>query len=179
MGYAQRDTQGKQPRRDRWWVVASVALVLWVGLRLAFSGLDAWPGAVLGGVVYAGWMSWWIVRRRRADAGSVGVDSAAVPALDRRIMKGDIPDDPAERQAMGRLARRRREKLTRARGWAFPLLAVMFFGGSAFWFVVGEYVRGGVMAAFSVVFLGWLVWMNRRALRKIDRVESQLRTATP
>jgi len=176
---SQSQSQTKQPKRDRWWVLATIALVLWVAIRLAFEGLDAWPEAVVGGVIYAGGMTWWSLRRRRNDAGSIGVEPTAVNRLDRRIMKEDIPDDPAERQAMARLAERRRVKLTRGRWWAFPLLTVMFLAGAAVWFSLGEYLQGGLITAFGVVFLGFVMWMNRRALRRIDRVEHRLGTTSP
>jgi hypothetical protein len=164
----------RERERDRWWVVATVALVLWVGVRPAVNGLSSWPGALVGGVVYAAWIAWWTNRRRRHDARTAGVEPARMAGLERRIRHEDTPDDTAERQAVARLVRRRKLKLTRGRLWAFPLLGVIGVGSAALWFVAGENTTGALTAAGAVVFTGWLVWLNRRTLQRFDRLERRL-----
>ncbi|MFD7712634.1 hypothetical protein [Streptomyces sp. NPDC059786] len=171
---------GDRDWRDRWWVFGLLALVVWVGVRLLLSGLHAWPSALVGGVIYVGWLTWWMRRRRKRDARAVGTDADNVPGMDRRILKGgDVPDDPAEREAMARLVDRRQERLVRNRRWAFPLLAVIFFGTSGLWFAAGSATSGGVMLAAAVVFMSWMVWQHRRTLRRLEDMRRRLAEQPP
>ncbi|MFH8482687.1 hypothetical protein [Streptomyces sp. NPDC018055] len=161
--------------QDRWWAVGLLVLVVWVGIRLAFDGWSGWPGILIGGLLYAGFMTAFVMRRRRRDARAVGTDAARVPELERRIARnGEIPDDPAERAAIIRLIRRREEKLRRNRWWAFPLLALIFFGTPVLWFVAGN-VRAGLWGlAFGAAFLGWMVWFNRRFVRRMAGMRQRI-----
>ncbi|PVC91454.1 hypothetical protein DBP19_16720 [Streptomyces sp. CS090A] len=161
--------------QDRWWAVGLLVLVVWVGIRLAFDGWSGWPGILVGGLVYAGFMTWFVMRRRRRDARAVGTDAARVPELERRIAKnGELPEDPAEQAAMIRLIRRREEKLRRNRWWAFPLLALIFFGIPVFWFAAGNVGAGLWGLAFGAAFLGWMVWFNRRFVRRMAAMRQRI-----
>ncbi|WP_345982712.1 hypothetical protein [Streptomyces sp. DSS69] len=161
--------------QDRWWAVGLLVLVVWVGIRLAFDGWSGWPGILIGGLLYAGFMTAFVMRRRRRDARAVGTDAARVPELERRIARnGEIPDDPAERAAIIRLIRRREEKLRRNRWWAFPLLALIFFGTPVLWFVAGNVGAGLWGLAFGAAFLGWMVWFNRRFVRRMAGMRQRI-----
>lgn len=140
--------QAQQGRwRDQWWAVGLLVLVIGVAVRLAFRGWSAWPEALVGGVFYAGFLTWFLMRRRRRDAEAVGTEPDRVPELERRIAKnGELPDDPAEQEAMVRLIRRREEKLRRSRRWAFPMLGVIFLGTPLLWFTSGDVAGGAVDA---------------------------------
>ncbi|MCZ4119599.1 hypothetical protein [Streptomyces sp. H39-S7] len=160
--------------RDRWWMMAGLVLIMWVGARLALNGLDGWPSAVAGGVGVCGVVTWRAIRRRRRDATAIGAEAGTVPSLDRRIMKEELPDDPAEREAMGRLVRRRLGKIQRNQKWALPLMAIFCCAPAVLWFVRGRTTSGAVAAVFGVVFFVWLVWMNRRVLRRLTRMDERL-----
>jgi hypothetical protein len=159
---------------DRWWGIAGLALVVWVAMRLALNGLDAWPSALVGGVGGCAVVTWRVIRRRRGDATAIGTGSDAVPTLDRRIMKGDLPEDPAEREAMGRLVQRRLDRIRRHQKWALPLMAVFCFAPAALWLVAGRDSSGVLAAVFGVAFFGWLVWMNRRAVHRLTRMDQRI-----
>ncbi|MFJ4962612.1 hypothetical protein EES43_14715 [Streptomyces sp. ADI96-02] len=161
--------------QDRWWAIGLLVLVVWVGIRLVFDGWSGWPGIVAGGVGYAGFMSWFLMRRRRRDARAVGTVAARVPELERRIAKnGELPEDPAERVVMVRLIRRREEKLRRNQWWAFPLLGLLFFGMPLLWFAAGNVTAGLWGLGFGLAFMAWMVWFNRRFVRRMAGMRQRI-----
>lgn len=155
-------------------MIAGFALVLWVGVRLALNGLGSWPGAVVGGLLSCALVTWQIVRRRRREAAAIGTESDAVPTLERRLMKQDLPDDPAEREAMGRLVTRRLAKVRRGRLWALPMMAVFCLVPPVVLFAQGSRASGTVYGIFGVVFFGWLVWMNRRMTSRLTWMDRRI-----
>ncbi|MEU5135601.1 hypothetical protein [Streptomyces californicus] len=161
--------------QDRWWVLGLMLLVVWVGIRLALNGWSSWPGILIGGIFYAAFMTWFLMRRRRKDARAVGTEPGRVPEMERRIARnGEAPDDPAEQEAMVRLIRRREEKLRRSRRWAFPLLGLIFIGTPFLWFASGNVPAGLWMLGFGVVFMGWMIWFNRRFVRRMAAMRQRI-----
>ncbi len=161
--------------QDRWWSVGLLVLVVWVAVRLVFRGWSAWPGILVGGVVYAAFLTWFLMRRRREDARAVGTEPDRVPELERRIAKnGELPEDPAERRAMVRLIRRREEKLRRNRWWALPMLGLLFFGLPFLWFAAGNVPAGLWMLGFGGAFMGWMIWFNRRFVRRMAAMRRRI-----
>ncbi|MFJ4922220.1 hypothetical protein [Streptomyces sp. NPDC088725] len=130
----------RERARDRWWVIPSLALVLWIGFRLVFSGADAWPAVLAGGLIYGVFMVCTIVRRQRETPGG---------ASDPRVLPRPV-------------VRRRRPTLNRHHWWAFPLVAAVFLGTAALWLATGEYAVGGAFVVCAVVFLSCMAWMNLR-----------------
>ncbi|MET9823605.1 MULTISPECIES: hypothetical protein [Streptomyces] len=160
-----------------WGIGVIAALVVGVGVRLVLGGVSAWPSAVLGTVPLAVWMVWWVRRRRVRDARAVGTEPDDVPAMERRILKGGpAPRDPGERRAMAALVDSRQRKLRRNRWWAFPMLALIFFGTSALWFSSGSVGAGSLMLGLAVVFMGWLTWYHLRFDRRLSRMRDRLRS---
>ncbi|MGA5002695.1 hypothetical protein ACPCB7_32290 [Streptomyces arboris] len=107
--------------------------------------------------------------------GRSGPTPRAWPELERRIAKnGELPEDPAEQAAMIRLIRRREERLRRNRWWAFPLLALVFFGIPVLWFAAGNVAAGLWGLAFGAAFLGWMVWFNRRFVRRMAGMRQRI-----
>ncbi|MFD5204537.1 hypothetical protein ACFWM7_31320 [Streptomyces sp. NPDC058375] len=161
--------------QDQWWAVGLLALVILVAVRVALNGWSAWPAALVGGVVYAGFLTWLLMRRRQRDAKAVGTEPARVPELERRIAKnGEMPDDPAEQAAMVRLIRRREEKLRRNQRWAFPLLGLIFLGVPFLGFASGNVSAGLMMLGFGVAFMGWMIWFNRRFVRRMAAMRQRI-----
>ncbi|GAB2929800.1 MULTISPECIES: hypothetical protein [unclassified Streptomyces] len=173
MGAKGQAAQGRW--RDQWWAIGLLVLVIGVAVRLAFRGWSAWPEALVGGVFYAGLLTWVLMRRRGRDAKAVGTDPARVPELERRIAKnGELPEDPAEQAAMVRLIRRREEKLRRSRWWALPMLGVISLGTPLLWFASGNVPAGLWTLGFGVAFLGWMVWFNRRFVRRMAAMRQRI-----
>ncbi|CAM5227264.1 MULTISPECIES: hypothetical protein [Streptomyces] len=166
---------GRGRWRDQWWAVGLLVLVIGVAVRLTFRGWSAWPEALAGGVFYAGFLTWFLMWRRRRDAKAVGTEPDRVPELERRIAKnGELPDDPAEQEAMIRLIRRREEKLRRSRRWAFPLLGVIFLGVPLLWFASGDEPAGLWTLCFGVAFMSWMIWFNRRFVRRMVAMRQRI-----
>ncbi|MEU3002598.1 hypothetical protein [Streptomyces sp. NPDC006863] len=173
MGAKGQPAQGRW--RDQWWAIGLLVLVIGVAVRLAFRGWSAWPEALVGGVFYAGLLTWVLMRRRGRDAKAVGTDPARVPELERRIAKnGELPEDPAEQAAMVRLIRRREEKLRRSRWWALLMLGVISLGTPLLWFGSGNVPAGLWTLGFGVAFLGWMVWFNRRFVRRMAAMRQRI-----
>ncbi|MFE3429529.1 hypothetical protein [Streptomyces sp. NPDC059171] len=173
MGAKGQAAQGRW--RDQWWAIGLLVLVIGVAVRLAFRGWSAWPEALVGGVFYAGLLTWVLMRRRGRGAKAVGTDPARVPELERRIAKnGELPEDPAEQAAMVRLIRRREEKLRRSRWWALPMLGVISLGTPLLWFASGNVPAGLWTLGFGVAFLGWMVWFNRRFVRRMAAMRQRI-----
>ncbi|MFH8435184.1 hypothetical protein ACH4A3_08130 [Streptomyces sp. NPDC018007] len=161
--------------RARWWTLGLLAPVVWVAVRPAFHDWSAWPGLLVGGAVYAAFLTWFLTRRRREEARAVGTEPGRVPELERRIAEnGELPEDPAERQAMVRLIRRREEKLRRNRWWALPTLGLLFFGLPFLWFAAGNVPTGLGMLGSGVAFMGWMIWFNRRFVRRMAAVRRRI-----
>ncbi|MGP2442322.1 hypothetical protein [Streptomyces sp. JW3] len=173
---AQHSDRPKRRRRDGLWAIGLLALVIGVVVRLVFTGLSGWPSAVLGAVAMAFWTPWLIQRIRRRDATASGTEPDDIPGMERQILKGaPPPEDPARRQQMAALVDSRQRRLRRNRWWAFPMLALMFFGTSALWFTAGSVAAGSLMLVLAVVFMTWLTWFNLRFDRRLTRMRRLLR----
>ncbi|MFI1756761.1 hypothetical protein [Streptomyces sp. NPDC020571] len=77
---------------------------------------------------------------------------------------------------MAELVDSRQERLRRNRWWAFPLLALIFFGTSALWFASGSVGAGSLMLGLAVVAIGWLAWNNFRFDRRLSQMRGRLRS---
>ncbi|MFJ8149889.1 LPXTG cell wall anchor domain-containing protein [Streptomyces sp. NPDC096094] len=163
--------------RDRLSVIGLVALAANLIFRLIVDGLDAWPYALIGAALMSLWIVFLVRRRRRNDARDTGAEPDDVPAMERRILKGGPPpEDPRRRQALAALVDSRQRRLRRNRWWAFPLLALIFFGTSILWFVSGSVTAGSWSLALAVVAMGWLTWFNLRFDRRLSQMRSRLQS---
>ncbi|MFJ4713840.1 hypothetical protein [Streptomyces sp. NPDC088785] len=111
-------------------------------------------------------------RKERRAAGSTD----GLIALDRRLRTGDVPTDPAERQAMRRLVDQRTHR-GRHRKAALAFLAVMFVGITVLTaFTAGPRQTVG-FAVLTVVFLTWLTYMSSLTNRRLRAMDAALGTA--
>lgn len=167
--------QGTKRRlTDRWWVMGLLMLVLYAGLRMLTNGANIW-GALIAGAFYAGWMTWWMMRRRRRDGRSVGADADDLPVLERRMRHGDLPADPEERRIMRGLAQRRLAQMGRRPArWGFLVLGVIVAGLTALMAANGDMVQAVCTAVGGAAFLGWMAVMRRRNLARLTRAERRL-----
>lgn len=129
---------------------------------------------VMGLFVIGGGVGWGLYANR-SPAREIGVPRRDLRPLGRRIQREDIPDDPAERLAMGLvLARQRRgmARLERVR-WLYVLLTAVFLLNA-----VLQYLDGRILLAVMLLPAGVLPcaqpFATRRTLRRLDRVEAEL-----
>ncbi|SFF23533.1 hypothetical protein SAMN05216251_11022 [Actinacidiphila alni] len=165
---------GKGRLTDRWWVMGLLMLVLYTGMRMLINGASLW-GALIAGAFYAGWMTWWLMRRRRRDGRAVGVEADELPGLERRMRHGDVPTDPRERQVMRGLARRRLAQMNRRPAvWAFVAMALVVAALTVLMAVAGDVTQALVTGIGGAAFLVWMYAMRRRNLARLTRAESRL-----
>ncbi|AQS66829.1 hypothetical protein [Streptomyces pactum] len=163
--------------RDRLSVIGLVALAVGLVVRLLLNGAGSWPSALVGAGLMSVWVVFLVRRRRRHDARDTGAQPDDVPAMERRILKGGPPpEDPRRRQALAALVDSRQRRLRRNRWWAFPLLALIFFGTSILWFVYGSVTAGSWTLALAVAAMGWLTWFNLRFDRRLSQMRSRLQS---
>ncbi|WP_329124214.1 hypothetical protein [Streptomyces sp. NBC_01465] len=130
---------------------------------------------------------WWLVklglyiaisvafaaRRRRRDAEAAGTDTATLKSLERRIQRGTVPEDPQERAAMRRLVLHRLDLMSRTR-WSVPAFSVMLALVAVLAAVTGDWAVAAVFLAISAVVTGAMVWIRRRAARKLHHLDDVL-----
>lgn len=164
-------------RRDSLWAIGLTALAMGFITYVLINGAAAWPGAVLAAVALACYTPWLIQRIRRRDAKSAGTRPDDIPAMERQILKGEQPpEDPRRRREMAALVDSRQRRLRRNRWWAFPLLAVLFFGTSILWFTSGSVTTGSWTLALAVVFMTWMTWSHVRFDRRLSQMRRRLRS---
>ncbi|MFJ5265673.1 hypothetical protein ACIQAC_34965 [Streptomyces sp. NPDC088387] len=173
---AGRQTDLKSGRRwvDKWWVVGLMALAIGLGVRLLFQDLGNWVAAVAGAGFYAIVFTVMIRRRQRGDARASGLETDDVPVLERRIRRGDIPDDPALRQAMLQLVHRRQKTMHSKLMLAFPALLLILVALGVVLLVDGSTVAGIAWTVGGLGFVGGMWWMRRTNIDRFHRVERQL-----
>ncbi|MFF4324103.1 hypothetical protein [Streptomyces sp. NPDC001568] len=171
-----RETDLTSQRRwfDKWWVVALMALVVGLGVRLFFRDIDNRVAGVVGALVYAVGFTVLTRLRQRGDARVTGVETDDVPVLDRRIRRGDIPDDPALRRAMLQLVQRRQRMMRGKLLWAFPAMLFICVALGAWLLAVGTIVPGVMWMVGGFVFVGGMWWMRRINIHRLRRVERRL-----
>jgi Flp pilus assembly protein TadB len=171
-----QDNSGWRRLLSKWWVLSLSYFVVYGGFQLLRPG-RTWVDAVIGAAIYAAWMTGWQVRRRRRDSRAVGAKADELPQLERRMMRGEVPDDPAERQAMRKLAERRTAKLRRGAKWALPLLGFLWLAFAVLSLARGDLGTGLVWLAAGAVMLGVIFWSRQRVLGRLDRAERRLSAA--
>ncbi|MFD6416973.1 hypothetical protein [Streptomyces sp. NPDC060194] len=163
---------------ESWWAMALWFVVASVAVRLLFGGMDEWLSAVIGGGLVGGAYAAFFRMRQRKDGTISGTETDDVPALDRRIRRGDIPDDPREREAMDRLVTRRLEQMSARRFyWAFGVLIAMDVAVGILAIVNGEALTGLLFIVGGTAFCGVLFLLRRRNIKRFEGVRQQLRGA--
>ncbi|WP_406403583.1 hypothetical protein [Streptomyces uncialis] len=179
MAGRERDLRSQRRWIDTWWAVGLMALAVGIGVRLLFRDLDNWVAAVAGAGAYAIVFTVLMRRRQRGDARASGVETDDVPALERRLRRGDIPDDPALRQAMLQLIHRRRKTMHSKLVWAFPVMLLMFVALGVVLLAGGSAVAGAAWIVGGVVAVGGMWWMRRINLDRYRRAERRLNASPP
>ncbi len=128
-------------------------------IRVAFSSL--------GGVAV-------LLAVRRKEKRATGTDTTGLVTLDGRIRSGDVPTDPAEREALRALVAKRLHR-TRNRPWALAFLVLLFGGVTVLTALTAgprETIGFGILA---VAFPVWIYFQGRKQLRRLHRMREALR----
>ncbi|MFD3733923.1 hypothetical protein [Streptomyces sp. NPDC058632] len=116
-----------------------------------------------------------LAAQRRRAVRAAGVGPGAVADLNRRIRRGEVPQDPEERAAMRRLADDQLDSMQRAGRW-FPywlaLMGLVAVGLLVLGVVSGSVVPSVAFAVSMLGFLWWVVWMRRRSMRRLRTARS-------
>ncbi|WP_395575039.1 hypothetical protein [Streptomyces sp. BK79] len=174
----ERRDEFSQPRwQDRLSVIGLAALAVGLVVRLLLDGAESWPSALVGAALMSAWVVFLVRRRRRRDARDTGAAPDDVPAMERRILKdGPPPEDPQARQTLAALVDSRQRQLRRNRWWAFPLLALIFFGTAVLGFASGSVTAGSWTLALAVAAMGGLTWFHLRFDRRLSRMRRRLQS---
>jgi fatty acid desaturase len=174
------DRHADRPKRrwqDSLWAIGLLALAAGVIVRLAANGLSSWPSALFGAVAMAFYTPWLVRRIRHKDAAASGTDPDDVPALERQILKGaPPPQDPDRRRQLAALVDARQRRIRRNRWWAFPLMALLFFGTAALGLTTGSTTMGTWTLVLGIVFMTWLTWYNIRFDHRLTQMRRRLRS---
>ncbi|MFD5185940.1 hypothetical protein ACFWMQ_25725 [Streptomyces sp. NPDC058372] len=132
------------------------------------------PSAVLGRVAVSslGGVAVLLAVRRK-EKRATGTDTTGLVSLDRRLRTGEVPADPAEREALRALVAKRLHR-ARNRPWALAFL-VLLFGGVAVLTALTAGPRETIgFTLLAVAFPTWLFFNGRKQLRRLRRMREAL-----
>lgn len=157
---------------------AMLLLPLGVGVA-ALLRRDEHPGWwVLHGVLYTSIaIGIQAVQRRRAGR-AAGTDPRGVVALNRRIRQREMPEDPEEQVAMGRLVATQLEQTERAGRWLpywLGLMGLVAVGVLVLGIATGSLALPLLFVVGVIGFCCWVLWMRRRTLDRYRHMRSALR----
>ncbi|MEV6795430.1 hypothetical protein AB0M87_26340 [Streptomyces sp. NPDC051320] len=149
-------------------------LVVWTGVQLVIHRGHKPVEALISGLFCAVFCTVWFLVRRRRDGRAVGTEPDAVPSLDRRIQKEDVPEDPAEREFMRLLIEPRANQLRRSGRWGLPLVVAMTVLLAVLFFILGSWVAGSCAIAGGAALFVFALWNRRRLGGRFARMEERL-----
>ncbi|WP_189216380.1 MULTISPECIES: hypothetical protein [Streptomyces] len=148
-------------------VLAASALVLIIFPgESASSALFRTASASVGGVGV-------LVFFRRKEKRAAGGTTNRLVSLDAKLRKGEVPAEPAEREAMRDLIGQRLHRM-RHRVPALVTLVVLFGATTAMTAVTFGPRETVGLALLSVVFIGWLSWYGGVQIRRMHRMRDAL-----
>lgn len=112
----------------------------------------------------------------RSMARRAGVPRKLLRPLLRRVRREDVPEDPQEQAAMGRIVAAQREAVQKPPlpRWAYRALALVFVAGAVLRILNGSLLMALVLSAAAALQLCQPL-LTRRALGRLDRVAAELR----
>ncbi|MFE9680301.1 hypothetical protein [Streptomyces sp. NPDC006285] len=117
-----------------------------------------------------------LVVRRKEKRAAGSTDGLVV--LDRKLRRGDVPVDPAEREAMRELVDQRLHR-TRHRVAALVLIGVLFGSVTVLTALTGGLRATIGFALFTVVFLGWMIADSSTQRRRLNTMDAALKSTRP
>ncbi|MFD6286486.1 hypothetical protein [Streptomyces sp. NPDC060205] len=118
-----------------------------------------------------------LLAARREERRAVGGTENLV-TLERKVRKGDVPADPAERDAMRGLVDRRLYR-SRHRVAALVLLTVVLGAVTALSALAGEERQAVIFSLFAVAFVSWSIVNSSRQHRRLTTMDAALRSGGP
>ncbi|MCX4238287.1 hypothetical protein [Streptomyces ortus] len=152
-------------------VLAGSVLVM-----LLFPGPSALSVVIRTTVVSAGAIASVLVARRWERRAAGSTDSLVV--LDRKLRRGDVPTDPAERDAMRALVAQRLHS-TRHRVPALVFLTFLFCAVTVLTALTGGPRQTIGLALLTVVFIGWSIYNSSLQQRRLHTMATALHTDEP
>ncbi|MFI0507478.1 hypothetical protein ACH3WN_32260 [Streptomyces albogriseolus] len=161
-------------------LTAQAILVFLLGLGVtALIRRDEHPAIwVLHSAIYTGIAVAFLTVQRRRAARAMGTDAGGLAELNRKIRHHEVPQDPDEQAAVGRLVAEQLGQMERAGKWlpywlgAMGLIAVGMFVLGA---VSGSLVFPLLFALGMVALCFWVLWMRRRSLDRLRWMRQALR----
>ncbi|MER6136175.1 hypothetical protein [Streptomyces sp. NPDC001815] len=150
-------------------ILCASALVM-----LLFPGSSAASVVARTALMSTGGIAVVLVARRKEKRAAGSTDSLVV--LDRKLRKGDVPVDPAQREAMRGLVDQRLHR-TRHRVAALVFLAALFCSVTVLTALTSGTRQTIGFALFTVVFLGWSIANSTSQNRRLRTMEAALTTA--
>jgi hypothetical protein len=164
-------------RHASWPVIFAVCTALFAVLSFAYGQVarDSSQGLPLAAPLFGAAMTWWFVRQRNAERSQAGVDADQHAEVERAVLRGELPPDPAGWPGARTLVARRREQLDRYRWYPllFGLVGLAFLGLGLGGGPRSDYVVAAVM--LGVALAGTLSSARLRA--RLDSAESALDAA--
>ncbi|MFD7439715.1 hypothetical protein [Streptomyces sp. NPDC059861] len=114
-----------------------------------------------------------IVILRRKEKRAAGGSASSLLSLDRKLRRGEVPTEPAEREAMRALVEQRLHR-TRHRVTATAFLAFLFASLVAATAVTSGPRQTTGFALFSALFVGWLIVNGNLQNRRLQRMHDAL-----
>ncbi|MBJ6637328.1 hypothetical protein H4K36_04130 [Streptomyces sp. DHE7-1] len=114
-----------------------------------------------------------VVVARRREKRAAGGSRDRLVGLDGRLRKGEVPTDPAEREAMRALVEQRLHR-TRHRVAAQVVLAVLFCSVTALTALTAGPRQTLGLALLTVVFLGWFIPFGNLQHKRLCRMRAAL-----
>lgn len=164
-------------RQAPWPVIFVVCTVMFGVLSLVWDQF-AEPGSTgvwVTAPFFGAGMTWWFVRLRNQDRDQAGFDADQHRDVERAVLRGQAPADPAGRPGARTLVARHREQLHRYR-WTpllFGLIGLAFFALGSADHSKNDYLAGAVM--YFVAAVGTL--SSARLRRNLDAAETALDAA--
>ncbi|MFE7028679.1 hypothetical protein ACFU9Y_00080 [Streptomyces sp. NPDC057621] len=149
-------------------ILAGSALVV-----LLFPGPSVLSVVLRTTVVSVGGIAAVLLARRKEKRAAGSADGLVV--LDRKLRKGDVPTDPAERDAMRALVAQRLHR-TRHRVPALVFLTVLFCSVTVLTAATGGPRQTIGFALLTVVFIGWSISNSSLQHRRLRAMDAALRS---
>ncbi|MGW3991332.1 hypothetical protein [Streptomyces sp. NPDC004830] len=152
-------------------------------LGLGVTGLirrDEHPAVwVLHSALYTGIAIAFLAVQRRRTARAVGTDAGGLADLQRKIRHREVPQDPQEREAVGRLVAEQLDQMERAGKWLpywFGAMCLIAIAMLVLGVVSNSFVFPIAFAAGMLALCLWLSWTRRRSLDRLHRMRQALQS---
>ncbi|MEV7685527.1 hypothetical protein ACFW1F_14120 [Streptomyces bungoensis] len=161
-------------RRDGIWAGGLCLLLTAGGLDLLLAGPWVPVRLLVQDLVVSALFVGWLALRRRKLARRLELDTVRdLLVLRTRVVREEVPADPAERVVLGRYVRFCQGRRRRSRGVLY-VLGVLYLLLPAVLWVAGDRIRGTLLLAVGVVYAALTARSMRRGTARLDRIAELL-----